>query len=331
MFSPQALQTAAGTLQRISESTPGERGWRASVVALALRAVELSMAGDPGSEFLRRRVEGEIDRFPSGSERAALHRLMIWSEDPTRPVVIDLLSVYAEGLEEARRLPEAEAVIELARSLAADRADLALRAARLARLQHNSARALELYRAAAELDHSRGAVSRLAAVGEAVVAADPERALSAAVRRAVHAGDQEAAAAGLEERGRVRRARGDRSGAARDLGSAAARFSDAVDRGRVAHQLADLFVAAGDPEAAREALLFALSSGDRSQVEHAQARLHTICRDLGDQLGMRRWRSFSRPSMVSLSSRPTARTAVSAAPRMSRWRERVEQQVARKA
>jgi hypothetical protein len=61
--------------------------------------------------------------------------------------------------------------------------------------------------------------------------------------------------------------------------------------------------------------------GDSPQREHARARLHTLCRDLGDQVGMRRWRSWERPTLVSLSLRPRTQTASSLAPRLSRWRE----------
>ena len=96
-----------------------------------------------------------------------------------------------------------------------------------------------------------------------------------------------------------------------------------LDRARVAHLLADVYVACGDSLAAREALLLALSSGDRSQRDHARARLHAVCRDLGDQLGSRRWRSFERPALVSMSVRPGAPHPESAAPLVIRWRERM--------
>jgi thioredoxin-like negative regulator of GroEL len=191
-------------------------------------------------------------------------------------------------------------------------------------LRGETDRALALYREASELDTLGGSIARLASVGEAVVAEDPERSLGRAIRRAARAGDHDAAAVGLEERARIRRAAGARMAAARDLCAAAARYGDAVDRARVAHQLADLFIAADDPHAAREALLFALNSGDRTQRDHARARLHTVSRDVGDQVGMRRWRSFSRPTMVSLSSRANTPRDRSAEPVLTRWRARIE-------
>jgi tetratricopeptide (TPR) repeat protein len=319
----QALQIAAGALQHISETTPGERGRRAGMVALALRSVERLLDEPEAAEFLALRVEREIDALPAGSERSLLRRLLLIARGGSGALG-DVLMEYAAGLEEARRLPEADAVMTLALAVEPARADLALQAGRVARLLGDRDRALDLYRAASELDASGGTVARLAAVGEAVIADDPERALSRVIRRSVDSLDHEAAAVGLEERARVRRSNGDRRGAARDLGFAAARFPDAVDRARVAHQLADLFVAGNDPEAAREALLFALSCGDRSQRDHARSRLHTVSRDLGDQVGMRRWRSFTPPALVSLSARPVARVTSSAAPEIARWRERVE-------
>ncbi|HEX2203048.1 MAG TPA: hypothetical protein VHG91_07110, partial [Longimicrobium sp.] len=107
----------------------------------------------------------------------------------------------------------------------------------------------------------------------------------------------------------------------RDLCLAAARFTDPVDRARVAHELAGVTLAGGDADAAREALLVALAWGDAPQQDHARSRLHTLSRDVGDQVGTRRWRSFKRPSIVSLSAYRPAASARSAAPRLRRWRE----------
>ena len=53
------------------------------------------------------------------------------------------------------------------------------------------------------------------------------------------------------------------------------------------------------------------------------ADLHTLARDTGDQVGMRRWRSFQRPSLVSLSAYRASGTAETLAPRLVRWREAV--------
>jgi len=324
----QAIQEAAGVLQQISESTPGERGRRAFVVALVLRAVQRQLDDAVEGPFLTRRAEREVEAIASGSERALLLRLLRLGEEGWSTAVATMLSDYAAGLEEARRLAEADAVIRLALALSDEEAELALRAARIARLQGERERALVLYGVARELDGGDGSIARLARIGEAVVSDEPEQALSAAVRAAVEAEDGEAAAVGLEERARVRRRLGKRNAAARDLAMAAARYCDPVDRGRVAHQLADLFVAANDPRAAREALLFALNVGDETQRDHARARLHTVSRDLRDHLGMRRWRSFKTPALVSLSARPAVAVEESAAPAVARWRERVEALVA---
>lgn len=328
MLSSQALHTAAGALQQVSETNPGERGRRASVVALVLKAIEKLEEDVESGEFLLRRAELEIDAIASRTERSYLRRILVRVLEEDGSGIGSLLSEYAAALEEARRLAEADAVIGLARSMEPERADLALRAARVARLQGDRVRALELYAVARELDGGDGSIARLSAIGEAVVADDPERSLGLAIRRSVRAGDNEAAAVGLEERGRVRRSNGDRHGAARDFAIAAARYSDSVDRARVGHLLADLYVANGDPYAAREALLFTLGSGDRSQRDHARARLHTVCRDVGDQLGMRRWRSFERPTLVSMSLRPSTSYADSAAEAVVRWRGRVESRFA---
>jgi hypothetical protein len=89
----------------------------------------------------------------------------------------------------------------------------------------------------------------------------------------------------------------------------------------VAHELAGITLAAGDAAAAREALQLALAWGDAPQQDHARTRLHTLARDLGDQVGMRRWRSFKRPPLVSMSAYRPAPATQSLAPRLLRWRE----------
>jgi len=322
----RAVQTAADALQTLSDANPGERGRRASVVALVLRAVDRASGGEAVCGFWVRRAEQEVERLPAGAERALLRRLLLLAEasgaGEGRAPLADALVEYACALEEGRRLPEADAVVSLAWAIAPVDPRVALHAGRIARKAADRERALVLYRTARALDGEGGSLTRLAAIGEAVVSAEPERALSRRLREAVRAQDAEAAAVALEERARVRRGAGDRRGAARDLCFAAVRFSDPVDRARVAHRLADLCVADGDAPAAREALLLALAVGDASQKDHARSRLHAVSRDLGDEVGMRRWRSFNRPVLVSLSARPR-RTASSMAPRLGRWRERV--------
>lgn len=324
----QAMLAAAGELQRISETSGGARGQRAAAVALVLRTLECSAHGCSAVSFVARRARQEVEALAGGAERGMLLRLLMLEgrlEDPAcMAMAVDLLADYAFELESTRRLPEAEAVVGLALVLAPDSATIALHAGRVARKQKHAERALELYRRARRLDRASGAVGRLAAIGEAVVSPEPLPLLGAAMRHAVLAGDAEAAAVALEERARIRRSHGDRTGAARDLCIAAVRFTDPVDRARVAHRLADLFSTVGDPMAVREALLLALSVGDASQRDHARARLHAISRDLRDQVGARRWRSFSPPALVSLSPTPRLPVERSAAPRVARWREQLE-------
>lgn len=324
----QAMQAAAGELQRISEANRGARRQRAAAVALVLRTLECALYGCEASRFAALRARQEVEQLDAGAERAHLLRLLRMEgrvHDPAAAdATADLLVDYAYELESTRRLPEAEAVLDLALAMAPESATVALHAGRVARKQGSAERALELYRRARALDGHDGRIGRLAAIGEAVVSADPRRQLGRALRAAVRADDLEAAAVALEERARLRRQAGDRSGAARDLCIAAFRYADPVDRARVAHQLADLFAIVGDPLAVREALLLALAVGDASQRDHARARLHAISRDLRDQVGARRWRSLQRPSLVSLSPTPRLPLERSAAPRVARWREQLE-------
>lgn len=327
-----AADAAANILQHISESTGGERARRAVAGALVLRAAEQRLNGAPGGSFMAARAVREVAALAGGAERSILQRLLLLLEEcagaPVEDVLAGSLVDYACELERTRRLPEADAALTLARCVAAKDAEIALHAGRVARKLGDHARALALYRTARELDCMGGAIGRLAAIGEAVVSTDPVRALSRAIRQARRAGDAEAAAVGLEERARLRRAAGNRRGAIRDLCLAAMRYPDPVDRSRAAHEVADVTTAAADLFGAREALLAALAFGDAPQRDHARSRLHTLSRDLGDQLGMRRWRSFKRPSLVSLSVSGRGPSASSAAPRLARWRESLERTLA---
>jgi hypothetical protein len=313
---------AADTFRTISETERGERALRAAAGALVLAAAERALAGTP-DEFGLRRARREVEGLEKSAEKSILLRILIVLEDAAAPDarLAKPLVGYACEMERTRRLPEANAAVSLALAVDGGSAATALHAARLARKLGERERALALYCAARDLDHGSGPVARLAQVGEAVVSPDPERGLSRAVRRALRAGDAEAAAVGLEERATVRRAAGDRRGALRDLCLAALRYTDPVDRARVSHELAGVSLAMGDPDAAREALLAALSWGDAPQRDHARGRLHTLARDTGDQVGMRRWRSFKRPSLVSLSAYRPAPAARSVAPRLLRWRQ----------
>ena len=262
----------------------------------------------------------------AGAERAMLARLLLLSErvpGSGGACLCEALVDFAYELESTRRLPEADAVLTLARATDASSAALALHAGRVARKQGDRERALELYRAALDLDAAGGAIGRLAQVGVAVVSPAAERELGRVIRSALRASDSEAAAVGLEERAHLRRGRGARRAAARDLFIAAARYADPVDRARVAHRSPTSSWRAAIPARRGRPSCLALAVGDGSQRDHARARLHTVSRDLGDQVGMRRWRSFGRPALVSLSARPRTARAGSDAPRLARWRERI--------
>jgi hypothetical protein len=317
-----AVPAAAGAFQRIADSEQGERARRAAAGALVLRAVGMAAAGETGAPFALRRAHAEEDTLPRSAESSILRRLLAAADlGVDAGLLAPALVSYACELERTHRLPEADAAVSLARELAPGDAATALHAGRIARRAGEAGRALGLYREARRLDGADGAITRLASVGEAVVSPSAQRELGRAIRAALRAGDSDAAAVGLEERARVRRAAGDRGGAMRDLAIAAARFAGAVDRARVAHELAGAALAAGDPLAAREALSAAVAWGDGEQQDHARSRLHTLSRDLGDQVGMRRWRASKRPALVSLSAyrpRPTARSAAS---RLARGRE----------
>lgn len=317
-----SAQIAASTFLQISETERGERARRAAAGALVLACVERARAGTP-DEFSLRRARREVEGLEKSPERSILDRLLLVLEGgtPAQARLASSLVSYACELERTRRLPEANAAITLAFALDGTGSSTALHAARLARKLGERERALALYCAARELDGGSGAIARLAQVGEAVVSADPVRALGRAIRHALRQGDPEAAAVGLEERAAARRAAGDRAGAARDLVIAATRYTDTVDRARVAHELSGVALAVGDAAAAREALQVALAWGDAPQQDHARTRLHTLSRDLGDQVGMRRWRSFKRPPLVSMSAYRPVQSSGSAAPRLMRWRE----------
>ncbi len=318
---PHAALAATDTFRQISETERGERARRAAAGALVLCAVERAGEG-AADEFTLRRAAAEVAALDPCAERTILMRIVRVLEDaaPASRLAGALVS-YACELETTRRLPEANAAVSLAFALDGGSGATALHAARLARKLGDAERALALYCAARDLDGGNGQIARLAAIGEAVVSPGAEAALGRVVRRALMAGDAESAGVGLEERARLRRGRGDRKGAARDLAVAAARYTDPVDRARACHELAGATLAAGDVAAAREALLIALAWGDAPQKDHARTRLHTLARDGGDQVGMRRWRSFKRPPLVSLSAHRAAADGPSLAPRLLAWRE----------
>jgi tetratricopeptide (TPR) repeat protein len=320
-----AVHDAAGAFHLIAEAATGERRRRADVGALVLHVLECC-SHEAGYRFLAARAGVEVARLAQGGERSILRRLLLLAARPmaerSGSAMATLLVDYAGELESTQRLREAAAALALARTISPGCAEIALHAARLARRLRDPERALALYAEARRLDASGGVIARFASIGEAVVSADPERGLGQAMRAAVRAGHGEAAAVALEERARVRRTAGRQRGAIRDLCVAALRFADPVDRGRVAHELADIAMATGDITTAREALLLALACGAGPQRAHARSRLHTMARSEGDMVGMRRWRSTAGPpALVSLTPSRVSGVVSVAGPVLARLRE----------
>lgn len=298
-----------------------------SAGAVVLRGIRLAIEGSEGAAFVLRRARSEVGALPSTNERRILSKLLDAVTD-TEPVdggvvIAVLLAAYAAEAERARRLDEALEALRLARVLEPRSADLALRAARIARLQGRVQEAARLYARVRALDDGTGAWARLARIGEALVSSDPERELAVALRAAVRAGDAEAAALALEERAALREASGDVAGSVRDLCVAALRYGCARDRARVAHRLADLLSARGDRAGAREALLAALAAGDAEQQAYAMNRLHMHARAEGDELGMRRWRPGAAPLVALGPGRRAVAGYRSSLPRLRWWRDRL--------
>jgi tetratricopeptide (TPR) repeat protein len=309
-----------------ADSAPGAPAQAAAAGELVLRASRAVFDDVPGAAFLARRALAAAAGLPSGAARHALHALaceIALGAEPAR--ASSLLVGHAALQEEAGQLAAAAEAAELALALNPADPEITLHAARIQRKLGRPEQALALYRRAGELADGAGLV-RLARIGEALVMAEPEPALAGCIREALRAGDGEASGVAYEERARIRRARGDRRGAATDLARAALRYRDRRDRGRSAHLLADVLVAAGDVGGAREALLAALHAGDDAQRAHARVRLHGLARDCGDRVGQRRWRSSARPGLVSLGTgrRPAHGGAASAAGLLARWRGRLE-------
>jgi len=268
----------------------------------------------PGAGFLLRRLEHDTLRAQP-FERVFLRRLALAMSEGAWERLPAGLVEYACELERRGSLADASALLALAVELRPYDAATHLHAGRLARMTGEAERALAHYGAARACDAADGHLARLARIGEAAFAPDPERALGLAIRAAQKAGDDEAAAVGLERRAKVRRDQGRLRAAGRDLCVAALRFPDAADRGRVAHALADIALALGDVDAGREALMAAIEAGESAQNDRACTRLHLLARELGDEIAVRRWRPSRPTPLVSFSGagrrRPDVPTAAS--------------------
>lgn len=317
-------QATASGADRTAEPASARR-----LVLAALRSASLGLSSAP---FLERRARREIDELRPTSERAVMARLLDLHADGRTPRrrTAEALLRWA-GLLESRGLADgAGAVLDLARALCPDDAELALHAARLARKSGDASTARDLYGTARRLDGASGRLARMAEVGLALLSPDPEGALGRILRLALENGQREAAAAAQEARAAVRRRKGDLHGALRDYGIAAARFRDPADRGRLGHAAADLLVAAGEPLAARRVLLEVEGLCRPPQARRARARLRELARSLGDDVGLRRWRDASAGDLVSLSpSRRRSRTPTGGkstgptAERIDRWIDRL--------
>ncbi len=282
----------------------------------APRSVETSDADpgphDPGALFLLRRWIRDLDdrvrsadTEPAAMTRAA-RRLSRWSDDDaTDEELVAALTAWAAAAEARSRYARASEILSLAASLQPHDPALVLHRGRIARKADRPDEARALYQRTAELAGADEHLTRMASVGEAIVAPDAERALGRALREALQAEDREAAGVVLEARARIRRSAGDASGAVRDFASAAIRFCDPTDRGRVLHEAADLLIAEGSTGAAREVLRAAHAVAHPRQAERAAARLHALAREAGDELGQRRWAGYGAPELVSLGPGPS--------------------------
>ena len=287
---------------------------------LLLTATEAVRTDAAGADFLLRRLADDVPRARP-FERVFLRRLVLAMEEGAWHRLPGCLVEYACALERRGALPDADALLALSVELRPYDAATHLHAGRLARMTGDAERALAHYAAARACDASDGHLARLARIGEATLAPNPERALGRAIRAAQEADDDEAAAVGLEWRATVRRRAGRHRAAGRDLCLAALRFSDAVDRGRVAHVLADIALAIGDVDAGREALLAALEAGEPEQTDRARSRLHLLAHDLGDELAARRWQPSRPTPLVSLGGgRRAVADAPTAASMLRDWR-----------
>jgi tetratricopeptide (TPR) repeat protein len=309
-------------LQTLPTSTPVSlRQRELEAGRVVLRAIG---TGDP---FLLRRADHAVAELGSEAVRRPLRRALECARngeaDPAAAAA-GLLG-YGAVLERHAEYLEAEAVYGAALEQLPGDSRVALHAARAARKAGRREAALSLYRRAGETAGGDIRMHLLVRIGEALVSAEPERALTAAASAARAAGDRDALGVALEERARIRPTVRHSNAAVRDLLAAAVRYRDAQDRVRVLHRLAELLTARGDLPAAREALLAALDLVGEGKRGHTLQRLRTVARSMGDAVELRRSRGQGGGTLVSLAPPPArSRTqATTLQPRVRRVRDMI--------
>lgn len=318
---PAAKAATAGgaTAARARELEAGR------LVARAVRA-RLAAADDTGTctWFLVERARRDVGGLERSGVRQSLGRA-VEAISPEAEVdegeLRDSLVVFGGILERHHQYEAAADAYALAREARPECAESMLHCARAERKAGRRDRALALYGRVRE--RGDGRLMLYAHLGEALLAEDVEEGLGRVLDEAEARGDGEVAAVVLEERARVRRGLGRSAEAVEDLASAGLRYTDVRDRLRVAHSLADALLAAGDAEAAREALHAAVDLAVPEDRDHAPQRLRAIARAMGDEVGLRRYPPSRTSSLVSLM--PTRRSATgpsnSVAPRIRSWRD----------
>lgn len=297
--------------------------------SLVERAVRSRLSSGPGARFLARRAARDVASLEPSAARQALSRAVRGIDDAGEPWGCPGLSgalvSYGGVLEGHRQRSEAVAAFEAAMAVRPDDPELMLHAARAHRKAGSREAALTLYRRVRQRGDAR--LARFSSLGEALLSEDPEEALGRVLEEVGCAGDREVQGVALEERARLRRSAAQWAGAVNDLTAAALSYDDRRDRLRVAHELADLLLACGDLDAAREALVAALELSLPDERDHAVQRLRAVARAQGDELGLRRWPPAGRARLVSLMpARGPAAGAVRAASLAAvvrRWRDRL--------
>lgn len=315
-------------IQTTRSETPPPRQRELESGRLVLRAVRLgsadAVAGEGGRSFMVSRAAADVEEMPSGGARRALKRVVCAVAEPAwdRRALAEALVCYGGLLESHREREAAVEAFEAALSVEPADPELMLHAARSHRKAGHGEAALSLYRRVRESGDP--CLRRLSAIGEALLSQDPDSQLSGVLTDAKSSGDHEATAVALEERARLRRRAGRWGEAVEDCAGAALAYVDRRDRWRVAHSLADLLLARGDLEAAREALGAAMElavPGDRDQTVQ---KLREIARAQGDEVGLRRWPASANRAapLVSLMPRRSASPRPdSFAPVVRAWRD----------